>query len=406
MFFTFMRIACIAILIIACAKKNNRQLAEEKVNKPSSSNCNNRVIRNEYLVLWKNGRITHIENKNHEQLIEDVVLPNLEDIEVVDPNIEISINLPKASIESQDFFGKINWGVQQINAPAVWDQNIKGQGVIVAVIDSGLDVEHPLIKNQLAINTNEIPNNNIDDDNNGYVDDYKGYNFFTKTGNITDSNGHGTHVAGTIVSEHIADPTAPKGVAPQAKVLGLGFMDIDGSGSLASAVEAINYAVKRGAKVINASWGGPSCDIILRTRIHQLENEGVLFVTASGNDGQNLDFFDTYPAKYIINSQITVGASTPLHFNAHFSNHSENYVHITAPGVDIYQTYSNSSYAPLDGTSMAAPHVAGAAALLLSAKPSLTPAEVKSILLNTAQDNFYPVSSNGELDIKAAIDSL
>ena len=152
-----------------------------------------------------------------------------------------------------------NWGQTLIGASDVWDQNIMGQGVIVAVVDFSFGLHPSPIKNQLAVNSKEIPNNGIDDDGNGLVDDVYGYDFAQNVATPPKVYTHGTHVAGIIAAQHETGRIA--GLAPQSKILPIGFIS-DSSGDLASAVKALKYAADRGAKVINASWGG-SCDSVI-----------------------------------------------------------------------------------------------------------------------------------------------
>jgi subtilisin family serine protease len=213
---------------------------------------------------------------------------------------------------------------------------------------------------------------------------------------------HGSHVAGIVV----ADPNFGRasGVAPAAKIIPVSFM-YRGEGSIQGAIQSINYAVKRGAQVINASWGGPTCSKILFDTIHSLADRSILFVSASGNLGLDLDRYPDYPAAFVTPANLVVAASNSGDFLAGFSNTSFEFVHIGAPGDRILSTVPG-GYGVMSGTSMAAPMVAGAAALLLSARPRATLAELRAALLSSVDFKNYRVSSRGRLNVEAALNHL
>ena len=394
--------------LTAC--ENTESSKEAEVAPKPSEMCSRTAVENRFIIQWKNGRSEIIENQSREQVLQNIVRPNIDEIAKMENDQIIEISPPPSSgnIKSMSKLtanSLVNWGVTRIQAPGVWTQNYKGQNVVVAVIDSGVDVEHPQIRNQVALNTKEIPDNSVDDDNNGLVDDYKGYDFYENTGAISDPSGHGTHVAGTIAAQHPNSPDAryPLGVAPSAKILALKFMG-NGSGRLSDAIRAIDYAVyARGAKIINASWGGRDCSSILKQKIADIEQQGVVFVTAAGNEGEDITYTASFPAGFDLGNIISVGASTASGYMADYSNFSDKYVHVLAPGSDIFQTMPGQSYAFMDGTSMASPHIAGVVALLRSKNPSISPSEIKRILQASAVQANFPVSSKGEVDALAAI---
>ena len=281
-------------------------------------------------------------------------------------------------------------------------------GVIVAVIDSGVEVTHPQLRNQIAINTAEIANG-VDDDNNGYIDDIYGYDFAVHSADVGDTSGHGTHVAGIILAEHNVGPA--KGIAPEAKLLALDFMDGEG-GQVSDAIEAIHYAVARGAKVINASWGGGLCSESLRTTIAALRAKGVLFVAAAGNSGNDLDWVKEYPAAFASDAQITVGASTSLDARAEFSNYSWSLTNVFAPGSLIMSTYKGGATTTLSGTSMAAPFVSGSAAVLWGHRPSATLAQIREAIFASVDldpnepRGSLPSTTGGRLNLRKAIEKI
>ncbi|MGZ3723194.1 MAG: S8 family peptidase, partial [Bdellovibrionales bacterium] len=254
-------------------------------------------------------------------------------------------------------------------------------------------------------------NNQVDDDANGYVDDYSGYDFVHNHGLLGDNQYHGTHVSGIVAGAH-HDTTAKiepyvQGVAPDAKLLPLAFLDDQGSGNMSDAVRAINYAVSRGARVINASWGGTECSATLRDAIAGLNAKNVIFVAAAGNDSANVDRNPEYPASLNLLSQITVGATGDHDYMAQYSNYGLAAVHIFAPGTNIVSTLPGGQMGFLSGTSMATPFVTGAVALLLSAVPDATPAQIRLALYNSsAKYADYLNASRGRLDLGRALTEL
>ena len=190
-------------------------------------------------------------------------------------------------------------------------------------------------------------------------------------------------------------------------------MDDTGSGDLPVAIRAIQYAASRGARVINASWGGTYCSQAMKETIAALEGEGVLFVAAAGNNGDglqasgmSLESLPVFPAAIGASGQITIGASTSRDYMAGFSNFSYTLVDLVAPGSNIFSTYPGGGYKLESGTSMATPFVSGAAALLFGAHPTATVAQVKAALLGSVDRGPFAVASQGRLNVKAALDEL
>lgn len=268
-----------------------------------------------------------------------------------------------------------------IDAPEAWNIST-GEGFVVAVIDSGVDYTHPDLAANMWTNPGEVPNNGIDDDGNGYVDDVHGYDFANNDGDPMDDNGHGTHVAGTIAAIG-NNRQGIVGVAPDAQIMALKFLSADGSGSTFDAIQAVEYAVRMGADITNNSWGGGTFSRALNEAIASAGAAGQLFVAAAGNSGVNIDTSPSFPASYPLDAVISVAASTSRDQLALFSNYGQAAVDLAAPGSGIYSTLPGGRYGALSGTSMAAPHVAGAAALIWAADPSLTAPEVKQRILDT-----------------------
>ncbi|MBW4688289.1 MAG: S8 family serine peptidase [Komarekiella atlantica HA4396-MV6] len=277
--------------------------------------------------------------------------------------------------------GGNNWGADLVKAPEVWAQGYTGQGVVVAVVDTGVDYNHEDLKNNIWTNTKEIAGNSIDDDGNGYIDDVYGWNFANNNNNIQDNNGHGTHISGTIAGEN--NNYGVTGIAYDAKIMPVKVLNESGSGSSTSVANGIYYAVDNGADVINLSLGSNYSNRTLKSAVEYASSKGVIVVMAAGNDGESLP---DYPARYANKSGIAVGAVDKNNTIADFSNRSgsNEITYVTAPGVGIYSSVPGNQYGRYSGTSMATPHVAGVVALMLSANPNLTDAQVRQIVTETA----------------------
>lgn len=399
-----------SLLLGACAGNNTAEVSYAP--EAPKELCASTAVPNQFLVRWKDGSISVEKAADRDDFIKTME-PYKDEIEFSEHDQVIQIDKPTSpdvSIAATSAnLSSPTWGQQAVAAPDVWAKGVLGEGVVVAVVDSGVDLTHPQIRPRLYTNPNEIKNG-VDDDGNGLVDDIHGYDFAGETGDVRDMTGHGTHVAGIIGADHSTGDV--KGMAPKAKILPLNFMDSQGRGDLSNAIRAMVYAASQGARVINASWGGAtSCSKNLRNTIIDLQNKGVLFVTASGNgdsrgNGINLDEWPEYPAAYGLSGQITVGASTDLHAMAKFSNYSKNVVNLLAPGVTIYSTYPDNSTYWMSGTSMATPFVSGAAALLISAHPEATVNALREAILNTVDLGNFPVSTSGRLNVKKALQYL
>jgi len=287
--------------------------------------------------------------------------------------------------------GGNNWGADLVKAPEVWEQGYTGKGVVVAVVDTGVDYNHEDLKNNIWTNTKEIADNSIDDDGNGYIDDYYGWNFANNNNNILDDNGHGTHVSGTIAGEN--NNYGVTGIAYDAKIMPVKVLNSSGSGSSSYVASGIYYAVDNGANVINLSIGSNYSNDILKLAVEYASSKGVIVVMAAGNDG---DSSPDYPARYANESGIAVGAVDRNNEIADFSNRSgtNEITYVTAPGVEIYSSVPGNQYASYSGTSMATPHVAGVVALMLSANPNLTDAQVRQIVTDTAGNSTQATTSN------------
>jgi len=257
-------------------------------------------------------------------------------------------------------------------------------GVIIGIIDSGTDQRHPDLRDSLFVNPGEIPDNGLDDDGNGFVDDVTGWDFANGDNDPFDDAYHGTHVSG-IAAATGDNGIGIAGVAWRARLLPVKFLAADGTGFSADAIHAIDYAALMGARVLNNSWGGGAFSNIMFDTIAAVGTDGVLFVAAAGNDSENIDINPHYPASYNLPNVIAVAATDDKDGIATFSSYGARGVLLGAPGVGILSTLPGAAYGLLNGTSMAAPMVTGAAALLLSAEPGLTIPEVRARIAASAR---------------------
>ncbi len=325
-----------------------------------------------------------------------------------------------------------------IDASAAWDTVTGSDEVIVGIVDTGVDFKHPDLAANIHTNPGEDPwadpndpttGNGIDDDGNGKIDDWKGWNFINNTNNPFDDNMHGTHCAG-IVGAVGNNGIGVVGVCWNVRLLPLKFLDSRGSGSTSQAIDAIIYGADMGARVLNASWGGGGYSTALENAVRYAAQKGVLFVAAAGNDGTDNDVIPFYPANYEVANVLSVAASDHGDNLALWggggggsdddcglvcgnilaavpgSNYGKKSVHLAAPGKDILSTVPGNSYSALSGTSMAAPHVSGAAALLIALQPDLTVANLRTLLVTTVdplESLNGRAASGGRLNAAAAV---
>jgi len=330
---------------------------------------------------------------------------------------ETQANVNDPFFSSSGTWGQIYddlWGVHAISAPDVWDSTL-GENVLVAVIDTGIDANHPDLSNNVWQNNAEIPNNNIDDDNNGFIDDVKGWNFVDNSATPTDIHGHGTHVSGTIAAE-INNNEGIVGIAPNAKILPIKGLSNNGTGSSVDLAAALIYAADMNADVINNSWGGGGPSQLIHDAVKYAYNKGSVVVAAAGNASSPVSRF--HPAGYP--EVISVAATDVENKRAFFSNWGVR-IDVAAPGVDILSPLSsevntstipaediiNERYLRAQGTSMSSPHVAGQIALMLSLNPNLSAEQARYILHNSSKDlgvtGFDTAFGRGRIDAPAAL---
>lgn len=316
-------------------------------------------------------------------------------VEFIEPNYVIQIKRTPNDSDFAQLWGLHNSGQTggtenvDIDAPRAWDSTRGSSSIVVGIVDTGVNYNHPDLATNMWRNPGEIPENGLDDDDNGVIDDVYGFNAADNNGDPADDHGHGSHTAGTIGATG-NNRSGVVGVNWRVKLMALKFLSRNGSGTTADAVEAIEYAVRmkrRGVniRVLNNSWGGSGYSQALERAVSSANSAGILFVAAAGNDSNDNDASPTYPANYDSANVISVAAVDHDGNLASFSNFGAQSVHTAAPGVGILSTVLGSGYASYNGTSMATPHVAGVAALVLAKSPSLTVSQLRSRLLNTGK---------------------
>ncbi len=347
---------------------------------------------------------------------------------------------PQSTTGADPLFNK-QWGMLDNNVTDAWKTTKGDPEMVVAVIDTGVDYTHEDLLPNLWRNKSEIPNNNIDDDQNGYVDDVIGWDFVSNDNKPYDlamepldilfkggNPGHGTHCAGNVAARG-DNGKGIAGVAPNVKIMSLRFISEKGQGTTADAIKAIRYAVDNGAKIMSNSWGsegeepGSPENQALRDTVQYAQDKGVLFIAAAGNGHKGVGYDNdtdprpAYPASYDHDIIISVAALDINDNLGSFSNWGARKVDIGAPGVKVFSTVVDQGYtdvvidkfgmkATWDGTSMATPHVAGAAALYWSANPEKTWEDVKGAIIGSAKkiNSLGNKSvSGGKLDVKALL---
>ena len=296
-----------------------------------------------------------------------------------------------------------------IDANQAWDVTTGSRDVIVGVIDTGVWYTHNDLKTQMWTNPGEIPNNGLDDDENGWTDDVFGINTVVDSGDPLDDEGHGTHVAG-IIGASANDQGEVVGVAWEVQIMALKAFDSFGFSVDSDQLQAIEYGISNGCRIINASFGGPSFSQSIFDALQEAQNQNVLIIASAGNEGRDADLFPLYPGSYNLDNVISVASMNRFDQLSDFSNFGLNNVDIAAPGEGIYSSTSDGdgSYEERDGTSQAAPYVAGVGALVLSVFPELSVGELRGRILSSAvKTPAYAgkVATGGRLNAFGAFDA-
>lgn len=328
------------------------------------------------------------------------------EVRFVEPDYTFSI-----STEPNDYYYPLQWGLNPdsgvgTGATSAWSERTSCSKV--AILDTGIDYTHPDISPNIWKNKNETPNNGRDDDDNGYVDDYYGVDIRNGSGSGVDDNGHGTHVAG-IVGAKGNNSAGVAGVCWSTSLMAVKIMGANGAGRASDAAEGIEYAVRKGAKVINASFGSSEDSQALEDAVEYAKEEGVLIVTAAGNDGDDIDSSPVYPGSYSDGNILNIAATTSSDRLASWSNYGDGSVDVGAPGENIAST-APGGYMIMSGTSMAAPYAAGMAAMLRAENSS--EADYSTLRKAIRQKVDTPsglknkVVYDGRVDVKKAFDYI
>ena len=294
-----------------------------------------------------------------------------------------------------------------VNAVEAWRQS-RGKGVIVALADTNIDIEHPDLDSNIWTNAGEVAGNGVDDDKNGYVDDVHGWNFGKNNARPQDGGqSHGTHTAG-IIAAAAGNGIAGSGVAPDVTLMPLAILT--GGATTANAIKAFDYAVKNGANVISNSWGNNIYEPALAASVKSTVAAGVSVVVASGNENWDTGVHGSYPDNYA--GSLSVAASDAKDAKASYSNSGTVTVDVAAPGDKVLSTLPKGKFGEMSGTSMAAPVVSGVLALVKARYPQLTMKQVEERVLRSVQRDGAAkvwstlVASGGRVDAEAALTPL
>ena len=389
-----------------------RNLVQAKI-----SDLNNDEIDDKYRNLSK-GRIAKF-SLNSKMSVKNALkeLRKNSAILYAEPNYIVHASLIPDDSSFSDLWGMNNTGQAggvvdaDIDAPEAWDISTGSHDVILGVIDTGVDHTHPDLMANIWTNPAEIAGDGIDNDGNGFIDDMHGINAITSAGDPMDDNGHGSHVSGTIGATG-NNGLGVVGVNHSVSIIGCKFLDSAGSGSLADALTCIDYFVDLknsgvNIRATNNSWGGGGFSQALSDAITTSEEANILFVAAAGNDAYDNDVQNSYPSGYPHDSVLAVASTTRTDSMSSFSQWGLTTVDLGAPGSSILSTVPGGGYASYSGTSMATPHVVGAAALAWSVNPELSAIEMKELLMSSGDENSALAGktvSGKRLNVKNALD--
>jgi len=297
---------------------------------------------------------------------------------------------------------------QAVGAQVAWSQST-GSGVVVAVLDSGVQLNHPDLEGNIWTNPGEVVNGK-DDDGNGFIDDVHGANMFDGTGNVEDDEGHGTHVAG-IIAAKAGNGVGGSGLAPNATIMPVKVLDSNRSGNSTVLARGIRYAIDEGARILSISINGDSTTSDLTAALKYATDKGATIVASAGNNSRNIDLTPSYPASSTEPSVLTVTAEDEDLGIASFANTGLSSVDLAAPGDMILSTARGSGYEDRSGTSMSAPFVSASLALLASARPDMSQAALRGALLSTAPKRSLLAgllggNGGGGLDVGAAMHAI
>jgi subtilisin family serine protease len=294
-----------------------------------------------------------------------------------------------------------------INATQAWSTTTGAPTTVIAVVDSGIDFTHPDLQNNQWTNSNE-QQNGLDDDNNGLVDDVHGWDWITNSGVIRDEQGHGTIVAGIIAAEG-NNNIGTTGVMWRASLMSLRVLDNTGTGDVANAVEAIDYATDHGAQVINCSWGTDEESQSLRDAIDRAGARGALVVSSAGNSGRDIESEPYYPSSFGLPNQISVASTDSSDHLASWSNYGSVHITVAAPGTNILTTQMGGGYTSVTGTSASTPLVSGIAGLIKTKRWWLSAPDTRAAIVSSVRQIAElngKVASGGVVSAGGALNAL
>ncbi len=377
-------LALMLLLHLGCAQEETSYLES------AAPTCQRTKLENQYIVHWKNSRITLEQLGTGE--FNDFTKKNKLAIQFIEPNYGLR-DIDTAELNTVDDFNFVRPASSvhdMIASPYMWNRGFQGQGIVVAVIDTGINLNHPQLANHLEIHDieSQYGMNGIDDDGNGFIDDIYGWNFVDDRTESIDEHGHGTAMAGIITGSIVNRPSLS--IAPQAKILPVDFMNETG-GTEFHAKLAMSYAISRKVNIINNSWS-INCSELLKEAFVSWKSENVIFVNAAGNSPVDVVLNGIIPSSLNLPNNLSVGSSDESGHRSLFSGFGET-VRIYAPGEFIPTIYPSSGLnqnIPSSGTSVSTAVVSGAAALLWSAFPQATSVQIVDLLSKSA--NQEPLS--------------
>ena len=398
----------VTIIVALLLSGGNVSAAESMKTTPKTENLSVMCVQPNYQIHIKYK--DELKNKRNVGLFERVKTTDKYGIHHRNKNKVIEIN--------EDYY-PLQWGIENVgqtlyqegvagidaNVKKAWTITRGSERVLVGVLDSGIDINNVDIKDNIYVNKREIAGNGRDDDRNGYIDDVNGWDFLNDDASVFDSaleDSHGTYVASIIGAP--LDDVGMVGVSPNVTIVPLKFMSSVDGGDTTDAIRAIEYAKKIGVKIIVCSWNGSTYNEALK---EVMKKSGILFVCASGNQGINIDATPMYPASYDLENIISVGAIDNQGNVPVYSNYGKKAVDVLAPGDAILGQFPGNMYYATNGTSAAAPFVAGEAALIYSKNPRMRSGSVKRcIMKNVVKDSRYSrVKSGGRIDVYRAVRS-
>ncbi len=364
----------------------NSKIAD-KYKEADTRECLKYKIQDQFIVHWKYKKVQVLQTSELKQFL----LKNENLIKFIEPNYNLVLNVPNRNFQ-QEYNSLtenllIDSGIKQ-----QWARGYQGQNQVVAVIDSGVNLEHPNLMSHFYQNTSEIPDNGIDDDQNGFVDDFKGWNFVNQTPYVNDEIGHGTSMAGIITGSYSGQSQNSLGLAPQSLILPLDILSST-TGSEFDAKNAIDYAVRMKVSIINNSWS-IQCSEYLSSAVRMYENSNLIFVNSAGNQAQDVGKSNLMLASQVLKNFLNVGSLQPSEDPSKFSGFGSS-INIWAPGENIPVLSSatfESSTELASGTSLSAAYISGTVAVLWSRYPEETAQQIVArVLRNSKKKGFIQI---------------